>query len=273
MSATQSGMADVNGARLYYEVAGEGHPFVMVHAGICDSHMWDPQFAYFSQRYRVIRYDMRGFGQSTCPPGPAATREDLYGVLCFLGVQSAYVMGCSMGGSAVIDFTLDHPEMVDALIPVCAGLGGFETDAEDEYADVWTQIEAAEKAGDLNRVNQLELGVFVSGRGRGADQVAPGVYQHVWKMNENNLRRGHELEQVQFQRLDPPAAGRLSEIHAPTLIIEGELDERVTLMMGDTLAAGIQGSRLVVMQGVAHVPSMEKPDEFNRLVGEFLGQL
>lgn len=273
MSAAQSGMADVNGAQLYYEVAGEGHPFVMVHAGICDSRMWDPQFEYFAQRYRVIRYDMRGFGKSTCPPGAAALRDDLYGVLRFLGVQRAYVMGCSMGGGAAIDFTLDHPEMVGALIPVCAGLGGFETDAEDEYAQLWPQVEAAEKAGNLDEVNRLELSVFVSGHGRSAEQVAPGVYQKVWEMNDNNLRRGGELGQVQFQRLDPPAAGRLADIHAPTLIIEGELDERVTLIMGEAMAAGIQGSQLVVMPGVAHVPSMEKPAEFNRLVEDFLSRL
>lgn len=275
MTQARSGMADVNGAQLYYETAGEGHPFIMVHAGICDSRMWDAQFEYFANRYRVIRYDMRGFGKSTTPPGPTALREDLYGTLRFLGVERAYVMGCSMGGGAAIDFTLDHPEMVDALIPVCAGLSGFDPGAgfEDEYAQVSEQIEAAEKAGDLDLVNTLELGIFVSGRGRTREEVAPGVYEKVREMNGNNLARQHELEQAQFQRLNPPAAGRLAEIHAPTLIVEGELDERVTLLMGDALAAGITGARLVTMTGVAHVPNMEKPDEFNRLVEEFLSRL
>jgi pimeloyl-ACP methyl ester carboxylesterase len=273
MTQAQTGMATVNGAQLYYEVAGEGHPFIMVHAGICDSRMWDPQFAYFASRYRVIRYDMRGFGKSTMPPGPAALRDDLYGVMRFLGVERAYVMGCSMGGGACVDFTLEHPEMVDALIPVCAGLSGFESDDEDEYAQVWPQVEAAEKAGDLDLVNTLELGVFVSGRGRTREQVAPDVYEKVWEMNGANLARQHEMAQAQFKRLDPPAAGRLAEIHAPTLIIEGELDERITLKMGDAMAAGIAGARLVTMAGVAHVPNMEKPAEFNRLVEDFLSQL
>ncbi|MGH2485564.1 MAG: alpha/beta fold hydrolase [Ktedonobacterales bacterium] len=273
MTTTHTGMADVNGAQLYYETAGEGHPFIMVHAGICDNHMWDAQFAYFANKYHVIRYDMRGFGKSTMPPGPAALRDDLYGVLRFLGVERAYVMGCSMAGGAAIDFTLDHPEMVDALIPVCAGLSGFESEDEDEYAEVWPRVEAAEKAGDLDLVNTLELDVFVSGRGRTPEQVAPGVYEKVREMNGANLARGHEMEQAQFQRLDPPAAGRLAELHAPTLIIEGELDERITLMMGEAMAAGIAGARLVLMTGVAHVPNMEKPDEFNRVVEEFLNRL
>lgn len=266
-------MADVNGAQLYYEVAGEGHPFVMVHAGICDNRMWDPQFAYFAQRYQVIRYDMRGFGKSTCPPGPAARRDDLYGMLRFLGVQSAYVMGCSMGGAATIDFTLDHPEMVDALIPVCAGLGGLQGDFEDEYAHVWEQIEAAEKAGNLDEINRLELSVWVTGHGRTVDDMDRAMYDRVWEMNGNNLRRQGELEQVQLQRLNPPAAGRLAEVHAPTLIIQGDRDEHVSLTVAKMMAEGIHGSQLVVMAGVAHLPSMEKPDEFNRHVEEFLSGL
>jgi pimeloyl-ACP methyl ester carboxylesterase len=273
MSATQTGMAEVNGARLYYEVAGEGHPFVMVHAGICDRRMWDPQFEHFARQYRVIRYDMRGFGQSTIPPGPTSLRGDLYSLLRYLGVQTAYVMGCSIGGGAAIDFALEHPEMVDALIPVCAGFGGFQGEFEDEYAEIWQQVEAAEKAGDLDLVNKLELSVWVSGHGRTADQVAPDMYQKVWDMNGNNLARGKEMEQAEFQRLDPPAGARLGEIRLPTLIVEGELDEHVTLLMGDALAAGIKGSRLVTVPGVAHLPNMEKPDEFNHLVEDFLNQL
>ena len=66
------GYADVNGAKLYYEVAGEGHPLVFLHAGIANLHMWDDQFRAFSDRYRVVRYDHRGFGQSSAPTGPAA---------------------------------------------------------------------------------------------------------------------------------------------------------------------------------------------------------
>ena len=66
MVAVQTGFAEINGAKIYYEVAGEGQPFVMVHAGIANKSMWDDQFDFFAQKYKVVRYDMRGFGQS--PP-------------------------------------------------------------------------------------------------------------------------------------------------------------------------------------------------------------
>ena len=87
----KSGFAEVNGANLYYEVAGSGHPLVLCHAGIADNRMWDDQFPVFAERYRVIRYDHRGFGQSDLPAGPFSLSEDLFGLLSHLGVASAYV--------------------------------------------------------------------------------------------------------------------------------------------------------------------------------------
>src|SRR6266851_3278425 len=114
----QTGFAELNGTRLYYEVAGEGHPLVLIHGGLVDRRLWDDQFDVFAQHYRVIRYDIRGFGNSDVPAGPYSNYEDLYGLLKFLGVEKAYIMGLSMGGGIDIDFTLAHPEMVAALIPV-----------------------------------------------------------------------------------------------------------------------------------------------------------
>src|SRR5512142_2414577 len=111
----RSGFADVNGARLYYEEAGQGFPLVMVHAGIADHSMWDDQFAYFAPKYRVIRFDMRGFGQSPAVSGPYAPRDDLAGLLNHLQVERAFLIGCSMGGSMCIDFTCEHQNMVAGL--------------------------------------------------------------------------------------------------------------------------------------------------------------
>src|SRR5579883_2263634 len=109
--AIQSGFAEVNGGRLYYEVAGQGHPLVLTHEGIADHRMYDDQFGVFAQHYRTIRYDLRGFGQSSLPTEPFVYGEDLYGLLRFLGVERAHVLGMSIGGGASIDLALSHPEM------------------------------------------------------------------------------------------------------------------------------------------------------------------
>lgn len=128
MSAhVQTGRADVNGTTLYYEVVGEGHPLTLVHGGLVDRRLWDDQFAVFAQHYRTIRYDIRGFGDSAMPThGDFTMVDDLYHLLQFLGVEKTYLMGLSLGGGSAIDFTLAHPEMIDALIPVAAGVSGFQ---------------------------------------------------------------------------------------------------------------------------------------------------
>ena len=94
----ETGYAEINGARLYYEVAGAGQPLALLHAGIADSRMWDDQFAVFAERYKVIRYDYRGFGKSSVPPGPYVFRDDLLGLLRHLGIARASLIGVSMGG-------------------------------------------------------------------------------------------------------------------------------------------------------------------------------
>ena len=87
-----SGFAEVNGARLYYEMAGKGHPLVLNHAGIADCRMWDDQFAAFAARFTVIRWDARGYGRSAEPPGLYSLHDDLSGLLRHLGVDQAHVV-------------------------------------------------------------------------------------------------------------------------------------------------------------------------------------
>jgi pimeloyl-ACP methyl ester carboxylesterase len=111
-----TGFAQVSGAPLYYEIAGAGHPLVLIHEGIADSRMYDDQFGAFAQRYRVIRYDVHGFGRSGIPAGPFSGHEALHDLLHVLGVERTYLLGMSMGGGIAIDFTLTYPTMVDALI-------------------------------------------------------------------------------------------------------------------------------------------------------------
>jgi 3-oxoadipate enol-lactonase len=269
----ESGFAEVNGARLYFEVAGSGHPLVLCHAGIADSRMWDDQIPVFAERYRTIRYDLRGFGKSKMPPGTYSLSEDLYGLLRFLGVERAFIIGASMGGATVVDFAITHPEMVAALIPVGAGLGGFDAPIPPEEEAIFEQVEQAAKAGDFNRANDLEVHIWVDGPKRRPEQVHPAVRERVREMNLPGFLRQDEYRQGQVQRLEPPAAERLREISAPTLVIYGDQDVSDIQTIAHKLAADIPGARLAVISDTAHVPNMEKPEEFNRLVLEFLSSV
>ena len=268
-----TGYADVNGAKLYYEVAGEGRPLVFLHAGIANMHMWDDQARAFRDRYRVIRFDHRGFGQSSAPAGPASIADDVYGMLTFLNVDQAYVVGCSMGGGAALDFTLAHPEMVDGLVLVGPGVSGSPDDEDDQMAATWQEIQDAAKAGDYDKANELEVRIWVDGVGRTPDQVDPAYRAQASAMNRALYDHDAEMSAVEWQEADPPAYPRLESVTAPTLVIVGDRDLPEMQQIVGVLAARIPGAKKVVMQNTAHLPSMELPDQFNQILGDFLSSL
>lgn len=169
----ETGMAEVNGARIFYEVAGEGEPLVLVHAGIADSRMWEDQLTAFAARYRVIRHDLRGFGMTAMVEGPFSHHEDLRALLDSLDVERAHLVGCSMGGGAVLDFALEYPQRVGNLVLVGSAVGGFAPDIDPPRQ--WDEILAADEAGDLERVSELEVQVWVDGPRRSSEEVDASI--------------------------------------------------------------------------------------------------
>jgi pimeloyl-ACP methyl ester carboxylesterase len=127
------GFAPVPGGELYYEESGEGPAVVLGHAGIADHTMWDAQVDPFSERYRVVRYDLRGFGRSSTPETDYAPHDDVRALLAHLNIDRAAVVGVSMSGGIAVDFALAHPEMLWALVPVAAGMDGYDWSAESSY--------------------------------------------------------------------------------------------------------------------------------------------
>src|SRR5262245_31947162 len=121
---TETGYAPVKGGELYYEVAGEGRPMVLVHAGVSTLRMWDAQMDAFTKQHRVVRYDTRGFGKSRTEAVEFSNRQDLRDVMKHVGMDKAVIIGVSRSGQIVVDFTVELPDMVDVLIPVAAGLSG-----------------------------------------------------------------------------------------------------------------------------------------------------
>ena len=141
----QSGFAEVNETRLYYEIAGSGHPLVLIHGFTLDTRMWDDQFELFSQHYKVIRYDLRGFGKSALPSRESYVRaDDLRALLEYLGIGRTYVLGLSIGGSVAIDFAISYPELAAALITVDSALGGFQfAQFGQSLEQIWAKGEEA----------------------------------------------------------------------------------------------------------------------------------
>ena len=267
---TETGFVTINGAPIYYEIAGEGHPLVLLHAGVADSRMWDEQFAEFARQYRVLRYDLRGYGQSSVPASHFAAHAELAELLQKLGIEQSYVLGISYGGKIALDFTLAYPAMVDALILVAPSVSG--TQPTPDVLEFYEAEEEALEEEDLHAATELNLKMWVDGPKRTPTEVSASVRERVREMQYLAFTTVFPEEAVELD-LEPPAILRLGEVKAPTLVIVGDYDIQAKLDLTQQLASEIGGAQRVVIAGVAHMVNMEKPAEFNQAVLNFLAQL
>jgi pimeloyl-ACP methyl ester carboxylesterase len=256
----------INGARIHYERSGKGFPLLLIHAGIADSRMWEPQAQAFADEFDMIRPDLRGFGDSELPPAPYSISADLVGLLDHLGVDRTHVVGCSMGGTAAIDLALEYPDRVGRLVLVGSGISGSNLGQADHA--LFAEVEAADKAGDMDAVNRAEVRLWVDGPRRPEGSAPAEVRALVLDMNGRAFRS--DFASAPQQKLDPPAIGRLHEIAAPTLVIVGDEDLPHAAANADIITSSISGARTVVIKGAAHLPSLERPQDFNRVLRDFL---
>ncbi len=257
----ESGSASVNGTDLYYESAGGGEDLIFIHGFGLDRRMWDDQFEEFSQRYRVLRYDLRGFGKSsTTPIEPYAHHTDLCELMSQRNISKAHLVGLSMGGRVAIDFALSYPHLVTSLVAVDSIVHGYKFQA-------FTQSTAAAEANDsgiaLANRRWLHHELF-----RPALEK-PDVARRL-KGIVASYSGWHWLNKNPWTPLEPTAITRLSEISLPTLILVGERDLPDFHAIGDLLHREIAGSRKVIITGVGHMSNMEDPVSFNRILMDFL---
>jgi 3-oxoadipate enol-lactonase len=263
-SDVQTGFADINGGRLCYEVAGDGPVLVLAHAGIADRRMWDDQFLVFAQYYRVLRFDFWGHGQSTIDNSTFFLHEDLRQLLKVLRIERAHLLGCSLGGRVSIDLALAYPEMVNSLVLVGSGLGGYQFEGE-AIMHLAEQIMAAREQEDNEQEIELILQYLIVGQTRTPSQVDPQVRERARQM-----LRGRSGKLGEGQPLEPAAIGRLHEVKVPTLIIVGDHDDANIATIANILASNINGAQRVSIANAAHLANMEKPEQFNQIVLEFL---
>lgn len=267
---SESGVAEVNGAQLAYDVAGDGPAMVLMHAGICDRRMWDGQFELFAQTHRVLRYDVRGFGGSSFPPGTFAPHRDLVALLDALGIERATLVAVSMAGEIALKTALTAPDRVSGLV-LCTT--GAASEAPAEVRQIWAEADAAYEAGDIAKAVEIESRCWVDGPHRSASEVDPDVRARVEMMNtglwESIAGVSDPGEEEEFA---PPVRDRLDEVRVPTLLVTGDLDQPYIVTSMERLAAAIPGAEAVIVAGTAHLPSMERPEEFNRAIFDFLGR-
>ena len=262
-------VAELNGAEIAYEVRGSGPALTLIHEGIADRRMWRETLPVLEPDFTVVTYDQRGFGDSSLPSGPATYIDDLRALLDHLGLERTTLVGASLGGRVALEFALLRPERVDRLALVAAGLADW--DWADDVKRFGEEEEEAYESGDLDRAVELNLKLWVDGPRRGPDAVDPAMRAFVGEMQ----RRVFEIplpdpQPTSAPPLDPPARERLGDITIPTLIVIGDADVHDIKQIADVLAEGIPGARKVTLPDTAHMIPLERPQEFNRILLDFL---
>ena len=264
-------MSAASTARLHREVAGDGPPVVFVHSGVCDSRMWDPQWEPFQRDHRVVRFDMRGFGRTPLTAGPYSPPQDVIDLLDELALGPAALVGASMGGGASLQVAVARPDLVSALVLAGSGVRGHEW--SDFVTRAWEDEEAAFDRGDLDAAVEINLRTWVDGPKRAPEEVDPRVRAKVAEMQRRSFELAVAEPDAQEQPLVRDVGDRLGEISAPTLVVVGELDVRDIGVVADRLERELPNVRVFRIAGAAHLPSLERPEEFNELVLGFLTEV
>jgi len=262
---TAMGRAEVNGTRLRYALSGSGEPLVFIHGFTLDLRMWDAQMEAFTRNYQVLRYDVRGFGESAPPTEEGHSHtDDLKALLDLLGIESAHIVGLSMGGQIAVDFVLDYPDAVRSLTLVDAGLGGYRW--SQEFTSMFGELERLARESGIEARMKYWLGCRLFAPSMEQPDVAQQLREMVTNCPTWHLHKSARRREV-------PAIERLGDIAKPVLIIVGELDMQDFHAIAAKLRQEIPGARRVVLPGVGHMSNMEDPAAFNRVVMDFLAGL
>lgn len=256
-------LADERG-HLSYVVEGQGPPLVLLHAGVADHRMWDAVVPALADRQTVIRYDLRGFGESAPPTGPFSEADDLRRLLDHLGHRRVRLVGASWGGRVALDFTLAHPGRVDCLAMFAPPWPGYDWSAEMvAYDEAET---AALAAGDLDAAVRVNLDMWLRGPARGWDEVAPGLADLLGGPLRTSLVNQAAVDAYS----QGPATGELATVRVPTLVGIGGLDLGDFQDIARRYAAGIADAALAEFPTAGHLIALDAPAELAAVLGRFL---
>jgi pimeloyl-ACP methyl ester carboxylesterase len=265
-----------DGIRLYFEETGSGHPVILVHEFAGDLRSWEQQMRYFGKRYRTIAFNARGFPPSEVPEhvssysqGHAA--DDILAVLNHIGERQAHIIGLSMGGFATLHFGLRHPERASSLC-----IGGCGYGAELDKREIF-RAEAEMIAGMIRSEGMPAFAEryaygptrvqFENKDPRGHAEFKNMLAEHS-AVGSANTQQGVQKERPSLYTL----VEEMQRITVPTLVITGD-EDWPCLMPGILMKQSIPSSALVVMPNAGHAINIEEPEEYNRLVGDFLSQV
>ena len=265
-----------DGVRLYFEETGSGHPVIFVHEFAGDLRSFEPQMRHFGKRYRAIAFNARGFPPSDVPTNAssysqARAADDIVAVLDQIGVAKAHIVGLSMGGFATLHFGIRNQARALSLC-----IGGCGYGAEPDKREIF-RAEAEMIAGALRKDGMV---AFAERYAYGPTRVQfenkdPRGHAEFKRMLAEHSAIGSANTQAGVQRERPSLYTLIEEmkrISVPTLIINGD-EDWPCLLPGILMKQNIPSAALSVMPNSGHAINIEEPEEYNRIVGDFLAQV
>ncbi|MGB7819618.1 MAG: alpha/beta hydrolase [Ornithinibacter sp.] len=245
-----------------------GTAVVLIHAGVADRRMWNPQWTGLTAIRDAVRLDLHGFGESdVAPVGALDPVVDVLDTLDHLGVTSCHLVGSSLGAGVALEVALARPGLVRSLLLAPPG-GSLLSERTPALATFAAAENAALARGDLDAAVEANVEAWVVGSGRTLDDVDPGVAASVRVMQ----RRAFEIDanwadpELEWVEPDPPAVARFAEVAVPVLLVVGNHDLDTVHRAADLLEAKVALVRRVDRARTAHLPSMEEPEDFLRLL-------
>jgi 3-oxoadipate enol-lactonase len=271
-----SGYSGVNGTKLYWETAGIGETIVLIHGSFGDRRFWDFQFAALSKKYKVLRYDVRGYGKSALPKSeePYTDAEDLNALMESLKIKKAHICGLSLGSIVGIDFALAHPDKLISLILCGPRVAG---DGTDEYRTINADTVRAIIAKTTDIVKNQSTKEATDYLWTGNHSMGKTVISSITR--EKLLNMGYEYSWWRYLHtskrglLFPMAIKKLYEIKIPTLIITAEYDLELCKEVAAIILKEIAGAKLISVKGAGHIMNMDKPGKFNKELFKFIRNL
>ena len=256
-----------------FDRSGPPHesPIVLVHAGVADRRMWDPQWDELTATRDSIRLDLRGFGESTTPPPSGALNHtaDLLETLDHLQISRWHLVGSSLGAGVATEAAITRPHSTRSLL-LCTPGGSL---LAEMTADLRLFIDAEESAlarDDLDAAVEANVISWIVGRERHSSDVDPTVLQAVRAMQRHAFSVAKQLGDIGEVEMDPPALDRLDELTTPTRVLVGGHDMATTHDSAQRVSAGARRVERVDWDDVAHLPSMEQPARFSALLLEWV---
>jgi len=253
----------LNGSRLYYDTEGNGCPIVLVHDGLCHCEVWNGVWEILKKRFRVVRYDRRGYGKSDVPTEPYLEMEDLHRLIEHLKLEKVTLVGSSAGGGLCIHYALDYPENVSSLVLVGAVVTGFDYSEHFQKRGDEIMRPLLEEGNVQKCIEKWTDDPYLFGHHSKDSRVK---FKALMTLNPQNLT--HDCGFTYWPR--NPALPRLREIKIPTLLITGEFDIPDVHAHAGAIQAGIKGTRRVVIEDSGHLMYLEKPDRFSGIITDFL---